>query len=397
MGLHTGEPAVGDEGYIGMDVVRAARICSAGHGGQILLSETTRALVGGDLPEGVSIRDLGEQHLKDVRAEHLYQLDVGGSPQYFPMLRTDRTTTADDLGARISQHVESIVEAQLESVFAGGKPPTAKLAGLTAIGLTTAVRRDRRPRRDRVPDQGGVLLDDVRSARRRPRRGRHHLVRRADLHAAARRARRGRDQGRAAGRGRGAPLGAAVRRRARHALRRRELREALGRPRPAARDRRRAQARRRRRRVHPEPAAGARRRARPRRRGAPRPEAGARPLHDLLVRSRGPEGDAARLRPAAPGRRRPDLGDRRAGPRRRADRRLADRPHDRDVRGVRDPRRRARGRRRDARRLALGDRAVVRLLPPDRHARDREGSDRPGDGASTPSPPTRCFAPTRAA
>ena len=42
MGLHTGEPAVGDEGYIGLDVVRAARICSAGHGGQILLSETTR-------------------------------------------------------------------------------------------------------------------------------------------------------------------------------------------------------------------------------------------------------------------------------------------------------------------------------------------------------------------
>ena len=53
MGLHTGEPTVGDEGYLGLDVVRAARICSAGHGGQILLSETTRALLGNDLPEGV--------------------------------------------------------------------------------------------------------------------------------------------------------------------------------------------------------------------------------------------------------------------------------------------------------------------------------------------------------
>ena len=84
MGLHTGEPAVGDEGYIGMDVVRAARICSAGHGGQVLLSETTRALVGGDLPEGVAIRDLGEQKLKDVRAEHLYQLELGGSPPVLP-------------------------------------------------------------------------------------------------------------------------------------------------------------------------------------------------------------------------------------------------------------------------------------------------------------------------
>src|SRR4029078_8926375 len=46
MGLHTGEPTVGEEGYVGMDVVRAARICSGGHGGQILISETTRSLTG---------------------------------------------------------------------------------------------------------------------------------------------------------------------------------------------------------------------------------------------------------------------------------------------------------------------------------------------------------------
>ena len=62
MGLHTGEPTVGDEGYLGLDVVRAARICSAGHGGQILLSETTRALLGYDLPDGVGVFDLGEQN-----------------------------------------------------------------------------------------------------------------------------------------------------------------------------------------------------------------------------------------------------------------------------------------------------------------------------------------------
>ena len=135
MGLHTGEPAVGDEGYIGMDVVRAARICEAAHGGQVLLSETTRALVGTDLPDGVSVRDLGEQKLKDVRAEHLYQLELGGSPQYFPLPRTQGGR--DDFGDRISRHVESIVEAQLNSVFAGGKPPTKQLAGLTAFGLTT--------------------------------------------------------------------------------------------------------------------------------------------------------------------------------------------------------------------------------------------------------------------
>jgi class 3 adenylate cyclase len=50
MGLHTGEPTVGEEGYVGLDVVRAARICSAGHGGQILLSETTRALLATTCP-----------------------------------------------------------------------------------------------------------------------------------------------------------------------------------------------------------------------------------------------------------------------------------------------------------------------------------------------------------
>jgi class 3 adenylate cyclase len=135
MGLHTGEPAVGDEGYVGLDVVRAARICSAGHGGQILLSETTRALAGSDLPAGVSVRDLGEQKLKDVRAEHIFQLDFDGSPTYFPMLRTEGTSA--DFGARINKHVESMVEAQLDSVFAGGKPPTMKLTGLTAFGLIT--------------------------------------------------------------------------------------------------------------------------------------------------------------------------------------------------------------------------------------------------------------------
>src|SRR5881394_2540240 len=54
IGLHTGEAALHEEGYLGLDVVRAARICTTGRGGHILLSETTRALVGSSLPEGVS-------------------------------------------------------------------------------------------------------------------------------------------------------------------------------------------------------------------------------------------------------------------------------------------------------------------------------------------------------
>jgi class 3 adenylate cyclase len=83
IGLHTGEPAVGEEGYTGIDVVRAARIAAVGSGGQILMSEATRALVGGDLPEGVAVTALGERRLKDIdRPEPLHEVRIAGlAPQ----------------------------------------------------------------------------------------------------------------------------------------------------------------------------------------------------------------------------------------------------------------------------------------------------------------------------
>ncbi|MET0939473.1 MAG: adenylate/guanylate cyclase domain-containing protein, partial [Gaiellaceae bacterium] len=81
MGLHTGEPLLTDEGYVGMDVHRAARIAAAAHGGQIVVSEATRRLMDAD----AGVRDLGEHRLKDlVHAERLYQLGDGD----FPPLRT---------------------------------------------------------------------------------------------------------------------------------------------------------------------------------------------------------------------------------------------------------------------------------------------------------------------
>jgi predicted ATPase/class 3 adenylate cyclase len=81
IGLHTGEPVVTEEGYVGLDVHRAARIMGAGHGGQVLLSETTARL----LDSGADLRDLGEHRLKDLSApQRLYQL---GSEE-FPPLRT---------------------------------------------------------------------------------------------------------------------------------------------------------------------------------------------------------------------------------------------------------------------------------------------------------------------
>ena len=89
MGLHTGEPQVSSEGYVGLDVHYAARIMKAGHGGQVLLSQTTRDLLEYDPPEGVSLRNLGEHRLKDVeRPGHLFQLDIAGLPAGFPPLQT---------------------------------------------------------------------------------------------------------------------------------------------------------------------------------------------------------------------------------------------------------------------------------------------------------------------
>jgi predicted ATPase len=84
IGVHTGEPLVTDEGYVGIDVHRAARIAAAGHGGQILVSRSTRDLVGAG-----ELQDLGEHRLKDLTApERLYQL----GPDEFPPLKTLNAT-----------------------------------------------------------------------------------------------------------------------------------------------------------------------------------------------------------------------------------------------------------------------------------------------------------------
>ncbi len=88
MGLHTGEPDRSAEGYVGLDVHLAARLMSAAHGGQVLLSRTTQELVEHDLPEGVSLRDLGAYHLKDFHdSKRLFQLVINPLPADFPPLR----------------------------------------------------------------------------------------------------------------------------------------------------------------------------------------------------------------------------------------------------------------------------------------------------------------------
>ncbi len=91
MGIHTGKAELQQDGqyhgYLAMSHIQ--RLMSAGHGGQVLISAATQELLLEDLPEDISLRDLGERRLKDlIRPEHIYQLDIPGLPVDFPPLKT---------------------------------------------------------------------------------------------------------------------------------------------------------------------------------------------------------------------------------------------------------------------------------------------------------------------
>jgi class 3 adenylate cyclase len=135
IGLHTGEPSLGEEGYLGIDVVRAARISAAGHGGQILLSETTRALIGNQLPDGVQVHDLGRQNLKDVQHEHIYELSVDGAPAASKPLKTSAPPAS--LESRLEDRINAYVERQLEQAFA--EPGAVSQVRSAASGLAILV------------------------------------------------------------------------------------------------------------------------------------------------------------------------------------------------------------------------------------------------------------------
>jgi predicted ATPase/class 3 adenylate cyclase len=126
MGLHTGEGELGGDNYLGVDVNRAARIAGAGHGGQVLLSESTRALVAPAIPPDVQLRDLGEHRLKDLPApEHLYQLVIAGLPAEFSALRT------------LDSSLTNLVEA--ETPLIGRERELTDLRGLLAAARLVTV------------------------------------------------------------------------------------------------------------------------------------------------------------------------------------------------------------------------------------------------------------------
>jgi len=135
IGLHTGEaPLVGNE-YIGLDVHHAARVAAAAHGGQVVISDATHALVESSLPAGLSLRDLGLHRLKDLaRPEKLYQLVVEGAPDMFPALRT-LDSTPNNLPTQLTSFVgrEDLV-AEAKGLLHGTRLLT--LTGPGGIGKT---------------------------------------------------------------------------------------------------------------------------------------------------------------------------------------------------------------------------------------------------------------------
>jgi hypothetical protein len=132
LGLHTGEPVVGDEGYTGLDVVRASRIAAVGSGGQVLISDATRAIVAGDLVDGVTLRPIGERQLKDIdRPEAIFELVIDEIAEAVESA-APAPSTADEVEPRPSpygdlvkgarQQIEARVLAHLKQSLGDGFP-----------------------------------------------------------------------------------------------------------------------------------------------------------------------------------------------------------------------------------------------------------------------------------
>jgi predicted ATPase/class 3 adenylate cyclase len=140
MGLHTGTPHLAEEGYVGVDVHRAARIAAAGHGGQVLVSSSTASLVGTD-----ALRDLGEHRLKDLSApERIYQLGDGEFPPLKSLYRTNLPVPATPFLGREHELAEvlGLLEgARLLTLTGPGG------TGKTRLGLQAAAEAS-----DRYPD-----------------------------------------------------------------------------------------------------------------------------------------------------------------------------------------------------------------------------------------------------
>jgi predicted ATPase/class 3 adenylate cyclase len=132
MGIHTGEPLLTDEGYVGIDVHRAARIAAAGHGGQVLLSRTTHDL----LDSTFELRDLGDHRLKDLTAsERIYQLGHEDRPPLKSLNQTNlpvQPTSLIGRGRELGEILDLVHGHRLVTLTGAGG------AGKTRLGLQAA-------------------------------------------------------------------------------------------------------------------------------------------------------------------------------------------------------------------------------------------------------------------
>jgi predicted ATPase/class 3 adenylate cyclase len=132
MGVHSGEVSETAVGLVGLEVHRAARIAAVAHGGQVVLSSATAALVRDSMPAGASLKDLGSHRLKDLgRPEQIFQLEAAGLPAAFPPLRSlDNPKLLNNLPAQVSSFIGRDAElAEVRALIA-----TARLVTLTGPG-----------------------------------------------------------------------------------------------------------------------------------------------------------------------------------------------------------------------------------------------------------------------
>jgi class 3 adenylate cyclase/DNA-binding CsgD family transcriptional regulator len=144
IGIHTGEAAVVDKSYRGFAVHRAARICTSAHGGQVLLSGTTRDLVEPDLPADIRLHELGLVQLRDIEhPERLFQLVVEGLPEEFP---PPRAAVARVVPAHAADLLEREAELAALDALLGAAPAGGKLLaieGPAGIGKTRLLAETR--------------------------------------------------------------------------------------------------------------------------------------------------------------------------------------------------------------------------------------------------------------
>jgi hypothetical protein len=129
IGIHSGTPFVTDEGYVGVDVHRAARIAACGHGGQTLVSAATAGLI-----DAAAVRDLGEHRLKDLSApERIYQL---GAAEFAPLKSLYRTNLPVPATPFLGREREL---AELAALLAADDPRLVTLTGPGGVGKTRLV------------------------------------------------------------------------------------------------------------------------------------------------------------------------------------------------------------------------------------------------------------------